>query len=224
MTHTLHRLGSNESLKDDYIVLIMKNRLPGRVNTPSSNFTKNKTLGQIIKGFPERHPKMRSIVKAMRWNVARVPKFPGALGENEMPLLRSALPYTAVFNNKADLMVFLKRLKKLDIGQSVVVSGLFSEVHGSLKEIGICPHTVEFSLGIFGNKSLLPKEQLLQITTMCGHHLISPRLVEKLCFDVKKGRMTYEEAAQTMAKRCFCGAFNTKRAVRLMKTLNATEV
>ena len=60
-------------------------------------------------------------------------------------------------------------VEKMNIGSSVVVSGLFSEVDDCSKMIGIRPHTVEFSLGIFGKKALLPNKELLQITTMCGH-------------------------------------------------------
>lgn len=227
MTHTLHRFGSTKSLKDDYVVLIMKNRPSGRLKATStgssSDFAGNKLLKQLANKFSERNPRMRTTLKAMRWNIARVPKFPGPLREFEKSVLRSALPNTTVFNNKEELTVFLRGLRKLDIGQSVVVSGLFSEVNDSLKKINICPHTVEFSLGIFGNKALLPKEEVLQITTMCGHHLISPSLVEKLLYDIEKGRLTYEEAAKKMADRCFCGAFNIKRALRLMKAARAAK-
>lgn len=222
MTHTLHRLGSIESLKDDYIVLIMRSREIDRkavTRKPVSTFGASRFIRQIISQIWERNPNIRSNIRKMLLSFPKVPEFPGFLGDLQKSLLRSVLPPTTVFNNKADLVFFLKRLKNMNVGLSVIVSGLFSEVDDCLKTIGICPHTVEFSLGIFGKKELLPRERLLRITTMCGHHMISPRLVEKLLYDVKKGRMTYEEAAEVMAKQCVCGAFNIKRGARLMKAL-----
>lgn len=220
MTHTLHRLGSIESLKDDYIVLIMKSReiKHKRVSRKklSSSGTSN-FLKKIISEFSKRDPRVRLNIRKTLLGIPKVPKLPGLFGDIEKSLLTSVLPPLTVFNNKADLTSFLKRLKNMNIGSSVVVSGLFFEVDNCLKTIGLRPHTVEFSLGIFGKKELLPKEELLHITTMCGHHMISPRLVEKLYGDVTKGRITYEKAARVMAKQCVCGAFNIRRAVRLMK-------
>jgi len=155
----------------------------------------------------------------MLLRIPKVPRFPGVFGDLEKSLMRSVIPPLTIFNNKTDLVYYLKGLRNMNIGSSVVVSGLFSEVDDCLKTIGIRPHTVEFSLGIFGKKELLPKEEVLQITTMCGHHMISPRLVEKLHCDIKKDRITCEEAAGVMAKQCVCKAFNINRAVRLMKAL-----
>jgi hypothetical protein len=135
-------------------------------------------------------------------------------------LLRSeGIRGLTIFNDKSELIKFLKRLKDLNIGSSVVVSGLFSEVDDGLKKIGLCPHTVQYSLGIFGKTELLPDEQILEITTMCGHHLISPRLVEKLAEDVKNQKITPEKAARVMAKLCTCGAFNVRRATELVRNL-----
>lgn len=34
------------------------------------------------------------------------------------------------------------------------------------------PHTVNYSLGVFGKKELLADSDSLAITTMCGHHMI----------------------------------------------------
>ncbi len=220
MTHTLHRLGDIKSLKGDYIVLIMESREIDREPlTPKSlsGSAASKFLKQTIGKFLKRNPNVRSNIKKVILRIPKIPRFPGVLGYIEKSLLKSVLPQLSLFNTKADLMFFLKQLKNLNVGASVVVSGLFSEVDDCLKLIGICPHTVELSLGIFGKKELLPKEELLLMTTMCGHHMISPKLVEKLCADVRRDIITYEEAAEVMAKQCVCGAFNINRAVGLMK-------
>jgi acetylglutamate kinase len=108
-------------------------------------------------------------------------------------------------------------LKKIDLGSSVVVSGLFQQVDECLKKINLRPHTVQFSLGVFGRVDRLPEEKMLEITTMCGHHLISPRLVKKLVKDVKADRITTERAAELLGKQCICGAFNKARATKLIE-------
>jgi len=66
---------------------------------------------------------------------------------------------------------------------------------------------------------LLPDEDILSITTMCGHHMISPNLVKKLVEDVKKGKITPEKAAWKLATFCPCGIFNHVRAEKLIEEL-----
>jgi len=234
LTHTLHRLGSKESLKDDYVVLRiwtsetnsgLSTWKPlsniGAISTPKTKYPKlsssnshiNRAIKRVLQNIAEffgRHPNILLIILS-------VPVFPGIIGKMEKTLLSSVIPATRVVNKRSDLFSFLRLVKRINIGASVVVSGLFSEVDKCMKQLDITPHTVEFSLGLFGKKNLLPKQELLRITTMCGHHLISPRLVEKLISEVKRGKITYEEASQKMAKRCICGAFNIERAARLMK-------
>jgi len=126
-----------------------------------------------------------------------------------------------VLNNKEELTSYLKKLKerKKKTGVSIVVSGLFDEVNDCLEKLGLPPHTVLFSLGYFGKTELLPKEEVLEITTMCGHHMISSNLVEKFARDIKDGKITTEEAVRVMAKQCVCGAFNKARACKLIEAL-----
>jgi len=126
-----------------------------------------------------------------------------------------------VLNNKKELTSYLKKLKerKKKAGISVVVSGLFDEVNDCLKKLDLSPHTVLFSLGYFGKIELLPKEDVLEISTMCGHHMISPRLIEKLANDIKHQKITSAEAVRVMARQCVCGAFNKARACKLIEAL-----
>jgi len=65
-----------------------------------------------------------------------------------------------------------------DLGVSVVVSGLISEVKDVCDDIGLNMHTVNLALGEFGRKELLPTEKTLEITTMCGHHCVSSQSIE----------------------------------------------
>ena len=45
-------------------------------------------------------------------------------------------------------------------------------------EVGLNPHTINLSLGIHGGTEALPPAEIRQFTTMCGHAMIAPHLVE----------------------------------------------
>lgn len=204
MTHTLHRQGSVESLKEDYAVL---------------------TVGAVGADIPFRtyRARLRRKFPGVYTIVKKAFSNPGIL--KMFRTIKKRKPVGAyrqpVFNNKEELTRYLKELKERNTGKSVVVSGLFDEVNDCLRELKISPHTVQFSLGIFGKKELLPKKEVLEITTMCGHHVISPRLVEKLVSDIKEGKITSEEAVRVMNRQCVCGVFNKARACKLIEALES---
>jgi hypothetical protein len=56
----------------------------------------------------------------------------------------------------------------------------------------------------------------MEITTQCGHALISPHLVDAVVKKIRKGKMTVEEAARMLIKPCACGIGNTTRIGRLL--------
>jgi len=199
MTHTLHRQGSIESLKEDYPVLIIGTDVP---------------FGIHRMRFSRKFPRMYAIVKRTFLYLG-IPKMLRIIKRTKPVVAHGGL----VFNNKKELTSYLKGLKQRNTGKSVVVSGLFDEVNHCLKELNLSPHTVQFSLGIFGKTELLPKEEILQITTMCGHHMISPNLVEKLTSDIKNGKISLEQAVGVISKQCVCGVFNKGRACKLMEAL-----
>jgi len=122
-----------------------------------------------------------------------------------------------VLNSKEELRSYLNKVKKANTGKSIIVSGIFDEVNSCLKELGLCPHTVQFSLGYFGRIENLPRPEVLELTTMCGHHMVSPRLVEMLASELAVGKTTPEAAAEVMAKLCSCGIFNKARAARIIE-------
>ena len=199
MTHTLHRQGSVESLKEDYIVLIMGSDIPFDIYRR-----------RLHKRFPRIYEMVKKVFLNLRiLKLLRIVRKSKSAGSYKNP----------VFNNKKELTSYLKELKERNIGKSVVVSGLIDEVNDCLKELNLSPHTVQFSLGTFGKKELLPKEEILKITTMCGHHMISPNLVEKLASDIENGKISPEEAAQVMSEQCVCEVFNKDRACKLMEAL-----
>ena len=122
-----------------------------------------------------------------------------------------------VFDDREKAAALVKEAKKADLGLSVIVSGLFAEVDKICQAAGIKRHTAQCSLGVWGKVEQLPQTEILDITTMCGHGMVSFNLVRRMATDVSKGLRSLEEAAGIMAKPCVCGIFNTKRAEDLLK-------
>jgi len=88
-------------------------------------------------------------------------------------------------------------------------------------EVGLSPHTVEHSLGIHGNTERLPDENVLEITTMCGHAMVSANLVTHLVAEIDEGKTTHEEAANELSRMCDCGIFNPYRAEKLLRKMTS---
>jgi hypothetical protein len=121
-----------------------------------------------------------------------------------------------VFKDKASLIACMREIKEADVGISVVVSGCFDAVHECCKEAGVQWYLTEYSLGVHGATDLLPPEPHLEILTMCGHAMVAKNHVDHLIGQIKKGKISYEEAARELAKPCLCGVFNPARAEKLL--------
>jgi len=127
----------------------------------------------------------------------------------------------SVFTEVETVAAVLRDLKDADLGISVVVSGLFEPVKECCKRVGLAPHTVEYSLGVWGRTERLPPKEVLEVATMCGHGMVAFGLVESMVEEIKKGRSTPEAASLELARQCVCGVFNPVRATELLKSLAA---
>lgn len=110
----------------------------------------------------------------------------------------------------------MKKMKEADLGFCVIISGLLDQVFSACQEAGVKPHTMNYSLGVFGNKKLLADEDTLAITTMCGHHMIPDDFVAETRERVMDGILSPEKASLEFAKLCPCGIFNQERARELL--------
>ena len=122
----------------------------------------------------------------------------------------------SVYSDLSKLREVLAELKDRDFGISITVSGLIDKVFGVCDDVGLQPHTISYSLGVWGKRQLLAKAEILEITTMCGHAMVSANLVNKAIADIKAGR-TALEVANELAIPCACGCFNTERAAGLLQ-------
>lgn len=204
MTHTLHRMGDHDGLQEDYVMLIMPSK---EVNIEGSQ-EKTRQIWELLSRYEK---------DLVNFGNART----GTSNQGTIALLKDTETRLihAVFKDREVLKSCLRELKERDFGLSVVISGLYEEVENLCEEIGLTPHTVEYSLGIHGNTARLPGEKVLEITTMCGHALVSPHLVMHMVHELEKGRITYEDAARELSKGCVCGIFNPYRAEKVLRTL-----
>jgi hypothetical protein len=131
---------------------------------------------------------------------------------------------TATFDSKENVAKFLKYLKDSDIGISIIVSGEDEETKDICSQVGLRPHTANYSLGIWGKKKgELPDERYLMLSMMCGHGMVSFNLVKKAVDDVRKGKNPVE-VAKFLAKPCHCSAYNVPIAAEVLKELSITKV
>ncbi|MFX1277210.1 MAG: hypothetical protein ACFFBP_18195 [Promethearchaeota archaeon] len=192
MTHSLHRVGSIDDLKGDYVILAM---LAAGINDKSPD--SHQKLVKIAEILNQYNP--TNIMPKTAWKVSPV--------------------ITAAYTDIKTVKEIIKTLKEEDLGVSIVISGLISEIGEVVKEVGLNMHTVHLSLGTFGKKELLPSEKILEVTTMCGHHCTSPQSVEYYVDLIKAGKISVKKAAKKLARPCICGIFNITRAIKILSEL-----
>ena len=197
MTHSLHRKGKRSDLENDYIILAM---LAANFNDKYEDSRRKLIeIGAILKKY---NP--NNIMSEAAWKMS--------------PTI------TAAFTDIETVKKIILELKEKDFGISIVISGLIFEIEAIVSEIGLKPHTVHLSLGTFGKKELLPSEDTLEITTMCGHHCISPTSVSTLARQIALKKISIDKVIKKLSKPCVCGIFNTSRAVKILNTMVKREL
>jgi len=204
MTHSLHRIGPEDTFQEDYVF----------ISRPAMNFNHvgctpkiQRTLEIIFEEGPTNMGFLSSQENMM-------------IGFDQKALIAKTednSPVMACFHEREKIVNVLKKLKEEEVGISVVVTGLIDKVEDICREVGLTPHSVDISLGVHGNTDLLPEEDILCYTTMCGHGMVAAGLVKQMKKAVAEGRMSPEKASRIMAKPCYCGIFNQKRAEKLLE-------
>lgn len=199
MTHSLHRVGTEDSLSRDFVVAA----LPAMgINNAGHEVKLQAFLRLALKHNPKNYG---------------VGSYGNQFSQNGEDIIQHATGMAhSVFTDVADVTAFLKDLKAADLGVSVIVSGILDTVNKAVREAGLKRHTVNVSLGVWGNTKRLPPTEVMEITTMCGHGMISVNLVRKLLDDIRSGATTAEEAGKSLAAPCVCGIFNPARAAELL--------
>ena len=123
----------------------------------------------------------------------------------------------AVFRTWDDMEAFVRDLSAANLGVSVNIAAPMDAAARCCRAAGLTRHSVEYSVGFQGRVERLPDRAVLEISTMCGHGMVSHNFVKKMVDWVKEGRRTPAQAACYMARFCICGVFNTHRAEELFE-------
>jgi hypothetical protein len=206
MTHSLHREGTLESLDRDYVVFIY----PARGYNYKGCAPKVRRLVEIVYEVGPAN----MIATTLRKNM-----YSGVEPSDVLDSIQEGCRVFTVFNSREKLKELLTSFKEADEGISIVVSGLIDRVREVAAEIGLDPHTINLSLGIHGGTKGLPPAEIRQFTTMCGHAMISPHLVEDVIRRVKTDKLDTWDASITLAKPCACGIYNPYRSMELLDNL-----
>jgi len=218
MTNTLHRYGSAESFDDDYIVFATPSNGKNDVDSipKLKKFLemalpfKPVNIGDPVHGGALRPS--RELQTSANWKRDFTPDFRAVIdGINEPASV------VAIFDNQLAAEQFLKVAAEADLGLSVNMSASVEGAEECFKFAGITRHSVGYSLGFEGATEKLPNTQILTLSTMCGHGMISSSLAKKMVDWVKEGRRTPEEAVTYMTRFCSCGVFNPVRAKRVLE-------
>jgi hypothetical protein len=203
MTNTLHRRGTPEALREDFVVFAT----PSRSMSPELPAKMRRFTEIVLKHKPVNAGKIEDM--AMR----RID--PRRIDEE----MRDQIAITATFDNVKAVASVVAELKEADLGIPINISGLLEEVSECCRGAGLKRHSAEQSLGVFGKTDRLPPREVVEIDTMCGHGMVSFNLIKKIIEEVKLERMTPEQGAYHLAKPCECGAFNPTRARHMLEKL-----
>jgi hypothetical protein len=207
MTNTLHRRGTPESLKNDFVIFC----LPARGVNAEGSAAKVKEFMRICLKYKPVNLGDGRHGNALQERNRDLEAFLAQKKDGEMA--------AAVFTDMETLGKVISELIQADLGISINVSGLFEEVRACCRKGGIERHSVEHSLGFWGAKDRLPEREILEVNTLCGHGMVSFNLIRKMVEYVRLRRLTPQKAAQIMARCCECGAFNPARGEHLLRKI-----
>lgn len=227
MTNTLHRYSEHyafertpnpEPVRDDYIVFAMASRglnddnLVEKYKSFLRLALKHKpvNIGDATKGGIFR-PR-QDMNPTVHWRRDHSPD-----PEQVIAGIEGHTTVAAVFDNYEAMKSFVEELKAADLGISINISAPIDDARRCCQESGITRHSVEYSVGFRGRVDKLPDGTTLELSTMCGHGMVSANFARKMIEWVKENRRTPDEAARYMARFCICGVFNIHRAELIIK-------
>ena len=180
MTHSAHRLASVDELKKDYVLFVR----------PAKGF--DDVDDEIIAKTLHQTRKLADIAYTHGpVNIGRTGANCTAQGDDYDAIMckKKLNGFMSVFTEKAKFKAVLTKFKEMDAGYSVVASGLTEDVFSVCKEIGLKPHTVHYSLGVWGKTEILPETDYLKITTLCGHSMVPPKTIRHYVGKIKNNEI-----------------------------------
>ena len=217
MTNTLHRYGNSESFRDDYILFA----LPTKGKNDDGGIEKLKTFLRICATYKPvnmgngnfgSYQPSRNLNPTAHWNRDFTQDYEAVINGIE-----KIGTVAAVFDTKERAEAALRDVIQADLGFSINMSTSVAGAHQCCQDTGIKRHSVEYSLGFWDRHDHLPNSQVLELSTMCGHGMVSFNLAKKMLDMVREGRRNPQQAVYTLARFCPCGVYNPARALRLLE-------
>ena len=212
MTNTLHRYGSAESFRDDYIIVA----IPCRGKNDEGAIEKLKAFLRICaKHVPANMG--NGNFNGFKLRDAHRPADGKPDYESVIDTVEKVTPASAVFDSREHAEACLAEVKQANLGLSINMSTSVQGAKHAAEHCGIHRHSVEYSLGFCDAHDHLPNSQVLELATMCGHGMVSFNFARKMLDMVREGRRTPDQAVTTLARFCPCGVYNPARAKRLLE-------
>lgn len=217
MTNTLHRYGDAESFRDDYIIFA----IPAKGKNDEGCIPKLKKFLEICAKYnpsnmgngnrggllPE-----KKLNPAAHWKRNITPDWKAVIEGVEKPGTVSA-----VFASEENAKACFRELLDEDFGLSINISSSVQNARRVAGSCGINRHSVEYALKTYDPHDHLPNSQVLGLSTMCGHGMVSFNLAKKMLDMVREGRRSPDQAVATLSRFCPCGVYNPDRAKRLIE-------
>jgi hypothetical protein len=220
MTNTLHRFGNAASFVDDFVIIAI----------PAKGIKNGVDVLPALKKFLEIAMEYNpvNLGDAMNGGAVRPTRHKYAIqhffGRSDKPDFQQVIDnitkpttFAAIFDKRENAEAFTARIAKENLGLSINISSSLDNAINCAKAAGIHRHSVGYSLGFEGMPDNIPNRHVVQLSTMCGHGMVSQALAKKMIDWVKEDRATPEQAIAAMARFCSCGIFNPSRARRILE-------
>jgi hypothetical protein len=220
MTNTLHRFGPASSFVDDYVIIAIPTKgvkngvdaLPALKRFLQIALEYNPVnIGDAMNGGAVRPTRHKWALQHF-FHRSDKPDFQAVIDNMTKPTT-----FSAIFDKKENAEAFTKRIKEENLGLSINISSSLENALGCANHAGQPRHSVGYSLGFEGMPDNIPNRHVVQLSTMCGHGMVSQAFAKKMIDWVKEDRATPEQAIAAMARFCSCGIFNPSRARRIIE-------
>lgn len=219
MTNSLHRYGNEESFRDDYVIFA----IPSKGINDEDSIPRLKEFLRICTRYNPvniGNGNRSSLAPERDLNpLAHWKRHTDRDWESVIDGVNKPGTVSAVFSTLEDATACMREIIKADFGLSVNMSTSVENAKRVAGKCGIKRHSVEYTLGFNDPHDRLPDSQVLALSTMCGHGMVSFAMSKKMIEMVREGRRTVEDAASTLVRFCPCGIFNTERAKRILEEI-----
>lgn len=204
MTNTLHRLGDPERRSNDFVIVCTT---AVGINSEGSAAAKREFLRIAVRHGPVN----LGTGDETMFSLEEIGDMSG--------LITDDTGLTVVFDDRTKLQRVIEEIAHADLGLCFNISGVDYLVDECCRAAGLVRHSVENSLGMVGDTDLLPSRPILEISSLCGHGMVSANLIGRVLHLLKTEQVDLDRATALLCRPCVCGAVNPTRVRELLGRL-----